>query len=95
MFKYQYKLVLSFDYGRRVPGAYSDRERIKTEAWNAPKEWFLSKKRPKEGERVAGGHFQKKWVKALENTRILGPADLKNLFSFPRYSHFKIPEGPN
>ena len=43
------------------------------------------------------GHvtFMKEWVKALDNMRILAPADLKNLVSFPRYGHLKIPKGPN
>ena len=27
---------------------------------NTPKEWFLSKKRPKKGERVARGHFHER-----------------------------------
>ena len=35
-----------------VPGAYSDRFLKNSEPWNTPKEWFLSRKRPKEGERV-------------------------------------------
>ena len=39
--------------------------------------------------------FMKEWVKALDKTRILVPADLKNLVSFPRYGHLKIPKGPN
>jgi len=29
------------------------------------------------------------------DTRILWPANIKNLFSFLRYSHFKTPKGPN
>ena len=39
--------------------------------------------------------FMKEWVKALDNTRILAPADLKNLVSFPRYGYLKIPKGLN
>ena len=39
--------------------------------------------------------FMKEWVKALDDTRILAPADLKNLVSFPRYGYLKIPKGPN
>ena len=39
--------------------------------------------------------FMKEWVKALDKTRILAPADLKNLVSFPRYGHLKIPRSPN
>ena len=35
-----------------VPGAYADRFVKNCEPWNTPKEWFLSRKRPKEGERV-------------------------------------------
>ena len=35
-----------------VTGAYSDRFVKNCEPWNTPKEWFLSRKRPKEGERV-------------------------------------------
>ena len=43
------------------------------ETGKTPKEcFFSSKKRPKEGERVARGHFfMKEWVKALDDTRIL------------------------
>ena len=35
-----------------VTGACSDRFVKNCEPWNTPKEWFLSRKRPKEGERV-------------------------------------------
>ena len=31
-----------------------------SETKNTPKEWFLSKKGPKEGERVARGHFNER-----------------------------------
>ena len=31
-----------------------------SETGNTPKKWFLSKKRPKEGERVARGHFHER-----------------------------------
>ena len=62
--KYQHKLVSSFDYARRVPGAYSERfsdiigHREHPE--NTLKKRFLSKKGPKEGERVARGHFHER-----------------------------------
>ena len=39
--------------------------------------------------------FMKDWVKALDNTRILAPADLKKLVLFPRYGYLKIPKGQN
>ena len=39
--------------------------------------------------------FMKEWVKALDKTRILAPADIKFVVSFPRYGHLKIPKGPN
>ena len=39
--------------------------------------------------------FMKEWVKALDKTRILAPADIKFDVSFPRYGHLKIPKGPN
>ena len=39
--------------------------------------------------------FMKEWVKAMDNTKILAPADLKNLVSSPRYSYLKIPRSPN
>ena len=59
-----------------------------------PKEWFLSKKGPKEGERVARGHFHER----VGETPIhwLPPAlELpKNLFPFPRTGHLKISFGP-
>ena len=31
-----------------------------SETGNTPKKWFLSRKRPKEGERVAPGHFHER-----------------------------------
>ena len=34
--------------------------------------------------------FMKEWVKALDDTRILAPADLKSLVSFPRYGRLKL-----
>ena len=37
---------------KMVTGACSDRFVKNCEPWNTPKEWFLSRKRPKEGERV-------------------------------------------
>ena len=43
-----------------VPGAYSDRFLKNSEPGNTPKEWFLSGKRPKEGERVVLGHFHER-----------------------------------
>ena len=39
--------------------------------------------------------FMKEWVKAMDNTKILAPADFKNLVSSPRYSYLKIPMSPN
>ena len=41
-----------FLHGKWSRGAYSDRFVKNCEPWNTPKEWFLSRKRPKEGERV-------------------------------------------
>ena len=43
-----------------VTGACSDRFVKNCEPWNTPKEWFLSRKRPKEGERVGRGHFHER-----------------------------------
>ena len=34
--------------------------------------------------------FMKEWVKALDDTRILAPADLKFIVSFPRYGRLKL-----
>ena len=62
-----------------VTGACSDRFVKNCEPWNTPKEWFLSRKRPKVKE-WGDVTFMKEWVKALDNTRILAPADLKILF---------------
>ena len=50
------------------------------------------RKRMKEWDEVT---FMKEWVKALDKTRILAPADIKFVVSFPRYGHLKIPKGPN
>ena len=33
------------------------------------------------------------WVKAIDHTRILPPADLLYLYLFPRYDHLKITKG--
>ena len=43
-----------------VTGACSERFVKNCEPWNTPKEWFLSRKRPKEGERVGRGHFHER-----------------------------------
>ena len=32
----------------------------------------------------------KEWMKALEKTRILAPADIQNLFSFGSYGRLKL-----
>ena len=50
---------------RGVSGAYSDPFCENCETGNTPKEWFLSKKRPKEGERVARGHFRERVDESL------------------------------
>ena len=55
-----------------------------------PKEWFLSKKGPKEGERVARGHFHER-VDETPVHWLLQALDLpQNLSPFPRTGHFKI-----
>ena len=44
-----------------VPGAYSDQRETTGDTWNTPKKCFFSdRKRPKEGERVALGHFHER-----------------------------------
>ena len=75
------------------PGAYSHRFLKNSEPMNTPKEWFLSGKRPKEGERVVLGHFHERVGESPGplDMRILAPADLKNLFWFPSYGHLKMP----
>ena len=46
---------------KAVPGAYSDKRQTVTDTWNTPKKCFFSDwKRPKEGERVALGHFHER-----------------------------------
>ena len=52
-----------------------------------PKDWFLSKKGPKEDERVARGHFHEYngYLQALDLPQYLLP--------FPETGHFKIPWG--
>ena len=74
-----------------VPGAYSDRFLKNSEPRNTPKECFFSGKRSKEGERVVLGHFHEIVGESPGrlDTRILAPADLKNLFWFPSLT------GPN
>ena len=61
---------------------------------NTPKEWFLSKKETKEGERAARGHFHERVGEAL----YIGyhqELDLpQNLFPFPRTVQLKISLGP-
>ena len=49
--------ILFFPTWKGVPGACFDPF---SDTGNTPKEWFLSKKRPKEGERVARGHFHER-----------------------------------
>ena len=61
-----------------VPGAYFHRFLKNSEPGNTPKEWFLSWKRVKEWTRCRVT-FIKEWVEALVDTRILAPADPKNL----------------
>ena len=58
-----------------------------SETRNTPKDWFLSKKRPKEDERVARGHFHEYngYLQALNLPQYLLP--------FPETGHFKIPWG--
>ena len=70
-----------------VTGAYSDRFVKNCEPWNTPKEWFLSRKRVKKWGDVT---FMKEWVKALDKTRILAPADIRFVVSFPRYGRLKL-----
>ena len=44
-----------------------------------------------EGERVTPETaFTKEWMKALDKTRILSPAELRQLFLFPRYHRLKL-----
>ena len=50
-----------FPTSRGVPGAYTDKRQTVTDTWNTPKKCFFSDwKRPKEGERVALGHFHER-----------------------------------
>ena len=59
-----------------VPGAYSARFVKNCEPWNTPKKAEKGQKRVK---KLGDVTFMKEWVKALDDTRILAPADLKNL----------------
>ena len=50
----------SFLHGEMSPGHILSHFRKNCETGNTPKKWFLSRKRPKEGERVARGHFHER-----------------------------------
>ena len=52
--------IFFFLHGKWSRGAYSDHFVKNCEPWNTPKEWFLSRKRPKEGERVGWRHFHER-----------------------------------
>ena len=51
--------------------------------------WFLSRKRPKEGERVARGHFHERVGESPRREKNLAPADIRFVVSFPRYGRLK------
>ena len=51
---------LFFPTWKVVPGAYSDQRETTGDTWNTPKSGFSDRKRPKEGERVALGHFHER-----------------------------------
>ena len=55
-----------------------------------PKEWFLSKKGPKEGERVVRGHFHERVGDTSVLKMSLGVGPTPNLFPFPRTGHMKF-----
>ena len=59
-----------------------------------PKEWFLSKKGPKEGERVARGHFHERVGESPVHWLPPGVGFTQNLFPFPRAGRLKISLGP-
>ena len=59
------------------------------------KSGFFQERGRKRVKEWGGVTFMKEWVKALDKTRILAPADIKFVVSFPRYGHLKIPKGPN
>ena len=59
-----------------------------------PKEWFLAKKGPKEGERVVRGHFHERVGDTSVLKMSLGVGPTPNLFPFPRTGHMKFAGGP-
>ena len=59
-----------------------------------PKEWFLSKKGPKEGERVARGHFHERVGESPVHWLPPGVGFTQKAFSVPRTGHLKISLGP-
>ena len=70
-----------------VPEAYFESEFLtpfqkKTEPWNTLKKWFLSRKRQKDGERVARGHPHDRVGESPLQYKNFGAAELKNLFRF-------------
>ena len=66
-----------------------------SETGNTPKKWFLSKKRPKEGERVARGHFHERVGESPGRYENFVTSGSPVAFSFPGYGHLKISWGPN
>ena len=57
---------------------------------NTPKEWFLSKKRPKEGERVARGHFHERVGESPGRYEIFGTSGSPVVFSSDRSSYSDV-----
>ena len=76
-----------------VTGVYSDR--LLKLSGTPRKSGFFQERGRKRVKEWGDVTFMKEWVKAMDNTKILAPADLKNLVSSPRYSYLKIPRSPN
>ena len=66
----------------------------KLDKHSAPNEVIKVERGPKKGRKrmKEWGEvtFMKEWVKALSERSILAPADLRYLFSFPRYRNLKM-----
>ena len=75
--------------GRWSQGHVLDQNGPKWPTWNTPKKGSLSRKRPKEDERVGRGHFHEKVGESPGQDENFGAHAFTNLVSFPRYGCLK------
>ena len=80
-----------FLYMERVPGGiFWPKTHSDTHLEHPEKVVSLTERGRKRVKEWRQATFMKEGMKALEKTRILAPADLRYLFSFPRYGRLKL-----